>query len=64
MPVLSVIALDLTLAIVINYTPRVMLQIVASLTVIIYDCNVFIVHATELLKMCDKLILILLVLRY
>ncbi len=32
---------------VVNYAPRVMLQIVASLTIIIYNCNMFIVHATK-----------------
>jgi hypothetical protein len=31
---------------VINYTPREMLLIVASLTIIIYDRNMFIVQAT------------------
>jgi hypothetical protein len=31
---------------VINYTPRVMLLIVSSLTMIVYDRNMFIVHAT------------------
>jgi hypothetical protein len=35
---------------VIKYAPRVMLQIVALLTIIIYVCNVFIVQAIELIK--------------
>ncbi len=40
------IAFALALARVINYTLRVMLQNVASLTLIIYNCNMFIVQAT------------------
>jgi hypothetical protein len=32
---------------VVSYAPKVMLQIVASLTIIIYDCNMFIVQATH-----------------
>jgi hypothetical protein len=31
---------------VINYAPRVMPKIVASLTIVIYDCNMFLVQAT------------------
>ncbi len=41
-----VIALAFALAGVINYAPRVMLQIVASPMIVIYNCNMFIVEAT------------------
>jgi hypothetical protein len=33
---------------VINYTPRLMIKIVASLMIIIYDCNRFVVQAIHL----------------
>ena len=46
----SGVAIALALARVVNYAPRVTLQIVASLTDdskgIIYDCNMFIAQAT------------------
>jgi hypothetical protein len=41
-----------TSARVISYTPRVKLQIVASLTIAIYNCNVFMVQAKDLYKVC------------
>ncbi len=37
------IALVLALAVVINNTPWVMLQIVVSLTIVIYNCKMFII---------------------
>ncbi len=44
------IALDLAIARVTTYASRSMLQIVASLTIIIYNCNMFIVEATAYLS--------------
>jgi hypothetical protein len=42
----SVVALVFTLTRVVNYAPRVMLQIVLSLTVVIYNRNMLIVQTT------------------
>jgi hypothetical protein len=42
----SRVASALALARVANYVPRVTFQIVASLMIVIYNCNVFIVQAT------------------
>ncbi len=41
----------IALASVINYAPRVMLQIVASFMIVFYNHNIFIVQAMEHLKM-------------
>ncbi len=44
----------IALARVINYAPRMMLQIVASFMIVLYNHNIFIVQAMEHLKMAGN----------
>ncbi len=49
-----VIAIALALVRVVNYTPTVMLQIEVSLTIVIYNRNLFIEEATSFMTSLKK----------